>query len=171
MTKEKWWILGAGLLIGAIASVLVKLGNPPNMGFCIACFERDIAGAIGLHRAGVVQYVRPEIIGIILGVFLSSIIAGEFKSRGGSSTFVRFIMGAFMMIGALVFLGCPLRDVLRVAGGDLNAVVGLLGFVTGIGAGVYFLIHKKISVSWNQETRLVYLFIYLLLINPGLFFR
>jgi YedE family putative selenium metabolism protein len=103
MTKEKWWILGAGLLIGAIASVLVKLGNPPNMGFCIACFERDIAGAIGLHRAGVVQYVRPEIIGIILGVFLSSIIAGEFKSRGGSSTFVRFIMGAFMMIGPWFF--------------------------------------------------------------------
>jgi len=58
MDRGKWFILIAGLCIGAIAAVLVKLGNPPNMGFCIACFQRDIAGALGLHRAGVVQYVR-----------------------------------------------------------------------------------------------------------------
>jgi len=52
---------------------------------------------------------------------------------------VRFIMGVFMMIGALVFLGCPLRDVLRMAGGDYNAVVGLLGFIAGVASGVFFL--------------------------------
>lgn len=43
------------------------------------------------------------------------------------------------MIGALVFLGCPLRMVLRLGGGDLNAVVGLLGFVLGICIGIVFL--------------------------------
>ncbi len=139
MDRSKWFILLTGLIIGAIAVVLVKLGNPPNMGFCIACFERDIAGALGLHRAGVVQYIRPELIGIILGAMLTSFFAGEFKSRGGSATFVRFIMGMFMMIGALVFLGCPLRDILRMAGGDYNAVVGLVGFICGVGAGVWFL--------------------------------
>lgn len=139
MDRSKWLILTAGLVIGAIAAILVKLGNPANMGFCIACFERDIAGAIGLHRAGVVQYVRPEIIGLVLGAFITSLFAGEFKSRGGSATFVRFIMGIFMMIGALVFLGCPLRDVLRIAGGDLNAVVALGGFICGVATGVYFL--------------------------------
>ncbi len=139
MDKGKWLILAVGLFIGGIAAVLVKLGNPPNMGFCIACFERDIAGAIGLHRAGVVQYMRPEIIGIVLGALLTSLFAGEFKSRGGSATMVRFVMGIFMMIGALVFLGCPLRDVLRIAGGDFNAVVGLLGFIAGVGVGVLFL--------------------------------
>ncbi|HNX28561.1 MAG TPA: YedE family putative selenium transporter [Syntrophomonadaceae bacterium] len=139
MDSRKWLILCAGLVIGAIAAVLVKLGNPSNMGFCIACFERDIAGAIGLHRAGVVQYIRPEIIGIILGAVFTSMFAGEFKARGGSSTLVRFAMGMFMMIGALVFLGCPLRDVLRMAGGDYNAVVGFLGFITGVAAGVFFL--------------------------------
>ena len=36
------------------------------MGMCIACFIRDIAGALGLHRAAVAQYIRPEIIGIVL---------------------------------------------------------------------------------------------------------
>ena len=48
-------------------------------------------------------------------------------------------MGVFMMIGALVFLGCPLRDVLRMAGGDFNAVVGFIGFIAGVGSGVFFL--------------------------------
>jgi YedE family putative selenium metabolism protein len=137
--KQNWFILLTGVIIGVIAVVLVKEGNPGNMGFCIACFERDIAGAIGLHRAGVVQYMRPEIIGLVLGALLTAMFAGEFKSRGGSSTLVRFIMGVFMMIGALVFLGCPLRDVLRMAGGDYNAVVGFIGFACGVASGVFFL--------------------------------
>jgi uncharacterized protein len=45
-----------------LAPILVKLGNPGNMGICVACFSRDIAGALGLHRAATVQYIRPEII-------------------------------------------------------------------------------------------------------------
>ena len=39
----------------------------------------------------------------------------------------------------LMFLGCPFRMILRLAGGDLNALLGLLGFVIGILAGVFFL--------------------------------
>ena len=139
MKREKWLVLITGLIIGVIAVLLVKLGNPPNMGFCIACFERDIAGALGLHQTAVVQYMRPEIIGLVLGAFLAALFAGEYKSRGGSATLLRFFMGAFMMVGALVFLGCPLRDILRMAGGDYNALVGLLGFIGGVGSGVIFL--------------------------------
>ncbi|WP_281175483.1 hypothetical protein [Desulfobacter vibrioformis] len=45
------------------------------MGICVACFERDIAGAIGLPRAGVVQYIRPEIIGFVLGC---NVFIGQF---------------------------------------------------------------------------------------------
>lgn len=113
MKKENRLVLAAGIAVGLAALALTALGNPGNMGFCIACFERDIAGAVGLHSAAKVQYVRPEIIGLVLG--------------------------AFVMIGALVFLGCPLRMVLRLGGGDLNAVVGLLGFVLGICIGIVFL--------------------------------
>ena len=51
MIKENWLVIIAGVLVGVAALVLPKLGNPPNMGFCIACFERDIAGAVGLHSA------------------------------------------------------------------------------------------------------------------------
>ena len=65
--KENWLVIVTGVFVGIAALLLQALGNPKNMGFCIACFERDIAGALGLHGAAVVQYVRPEIIGIVLG--------------------------------------------------------------------------------------------------------
>lgn len=129
----------AGLIVGIFAVVLTANGNPKNMGFCIACFVRDTAGALKLHTAGVVQYVRPEIIGIVLGSFILALIRGEFKPRGGSSPFTRFILGFFVMVGALCFLGCPLRMVLRLAGGDLNALVALVGFIAGVGVGCLFL--------------------------------
>ncbi|MGI6488060.1 MAG: YedE family putative selenium transporter [Syntrophothermaceae bacterium] len=139
LNREKMLMMVTGTVIGIAAVLLVALGNPGNMGFCIACFLRDTAGALGLHRAGIVQYARPELIGLVLGAFIAAMSAGEFRSRGGSSTFVRFILGVFMMIGALVFLGCPLRDILRIGGGDLNAVVGLFGFMAGVFFGTFFL--------------------------------
>jgi YedE family putative selenium metabolism protein len=136
---SRWGIIVAGAAIGLLAPLLVKLGNPPNMGICVACFERDIAGALGLHRASVVQYIRPEIIGFVLGSLISALIFGEFKARAGSAPIVRFALGVFAMIGALAFLGCPWRALLRLSGGDLNAIVGLVGLTTGVTAGVQFL--------------------------------
>lgn len=129
----------AGGVIGLLAVLLVEMGNPGNMGICVACFTRDIAGALGLHRAGVVQYIRPEIPGFILGAFVASLLFREHRPRGGSSPMVRFFLGLFAMIGALVFLGCPWRGYLRLAGGDFNAILGLAGLATGIGIGVFFL--------------------------------
>ena len=67
MKKVSWIVVIAGAVVGLAAVVLTHLGNPANMGFCIACFLRDIAGALKLHSAGIVQYVRPEIVGIIAG--------------------------------------------------------------------------------------------------------
>ena len=139
MKKENLFVILTGVVIGIAALVLTALGNPANMGFCIACFERDIAGAVGLHSAAKVQYVRPEIIGLVLGSFLMALASKEWKARAGSSPALRFVLGAFVMIGALAFLGCPLRMVLRLAGGDLNAVVGLAGFASGIFLGTLFI--------------------------------
>ena len=132
-------IIGTGIVVGLAAVLLTSLGNPANMGFCIACFLRDIAGACKLHQAPVVQYLRPEIIGLVLGSTIMALATKEFKARAGSSPAVRFILGACVMVGALVFLGCPLRMVIRMGGGDLNAFVGLAGFAIGILIGIYFL--------------------------------
>lgn len=130
------FLIITGVVIGAAAILLTAQGNPANMGFCIACFLRDISGALGLHRAGVVQYLRPEIAGLGLGAMAIAMGKGEFRARGGANPLLRFVLGFVMMIGALAFLGCPLRMVLRLAGGDLNALVGLFGFTAGIYAGV-----------------------------------
>lgn len=137
--KEKRNLLIAGGIVGLIAVLLVKLGNPANMGFCIACFIRDIAGGVGLHQAAIVEYVRPEIIGLVCGAFIMALCKKDFAPKGGSSPVTRFVLGFGVMVGALVFLGCPLRMALRLAGGDLNAVVGLVGFIAGILVGVLFL--------------------------------
>lgn len=128
-------IILVGAVIGVLASLLQKLGNPGNMGICVACFDRDIAGALGLHRADVVQYLRPEILGFVLGSFVAALAAREFKSRGGSAPLARFVLGMTAMIGALVFLGCPWRTLLRLAGGDGNALFGLAGLVVGVWIG------------------------------------
>ena len=132
-------IIIVGALIGIGAAVLQYLGNPANMGICVACMERDIAGALGLHRADVVQYLRPEIMGFVLGAFIAALIAREHKPRGGSAPLIRFFLGVFAMIGALIFLGCPWRALLRLAGGDGNAILGLLGLAAGIFIGIQFL--------------------------------
>ena len=152
MKKENLFVILTGVVIGIAALVLTALGNPANMGFCIACFERDIAGAVGLHSAAKVQYVRPEIIGLVLGSFLMALASKEWKARAGSSPALRFVLGAFVMIGALAFLGCPLRMVLRLAGGDLNAVVGLAGFAAGIFLGTIF-IRKGFTLQRNYATK------------------
>lgn len=128
-----------GVLFAIVSITLVLLGNPGNMGLCVACFLRDTAGALGLHNVATVQYVRPEIIGVLLGALIMSTITKEFASKGGSAPITRFVLGACVMIGALIFLGCPTRMLLRIAGGDLNAVVGLFGFAAGIFGGMFFL--------------------------------
>lgn len=134
---KKTAVIGVtGGIIGIIAVALVYFGNPGNMGFCIACFFRDTAGGIGLHRAEIVQYIRPELIGLIFGALIMSLIGKEFSPRGGSSPAIRFVLAVCVMVGALVFLGCPLRMMLRIGGGDLNAIVGLVGFAAGIGIGI-----------------------------------
>jgi hypothetical protein len=136
---SRWGIILAGAVIGLLAPLLQYAGNPKNMGICVACFERDIAGALGLHRAAVVQYVRPEIVAFVLGSTIAALLFREFKARAGSAPIVRFVLGMFAMIGALAFLGCPWRALLRFSAGDLNAIVGLLGLTAGIVVGVQFL--------------------------------
>lgn len=176
--NRKLTLLIAGLIIGVIGGLLVVWGNPKDMGICVACFWRDVAGGLGLHRAGVVQYLRPEILGFVLGAFISSIIGKDFKSRGGSSPMIRFILGFFLMIGALVFLGCPLRMLLRIGGGDLNAIVGLLGYIVGILIGIVFIkkgfslgrAHKQSKIGAYIMPAIACALLILLLVKPSFIF-
>lgn len=170
----RWGIVSVGAFIGLFAALLQKLGNPGNMGICVACFERDISGALGLHRADLVQYLRPEIVGFVIGALISAFLFKEFRPRAGSAPIARFFLGAFAMIGALVFLGCPWRTVLRLAGGDGNAILGLAGLVVGIWIGTLFLKNgynlgrsqaTHASVGWLMPLTMVG-FLVLMLVYP-----
>ena len=146
MKSESTWrdrfpplLIITGLLFGIAGVGLFLAGNPGNMGVCGACFLRDISGALGLHQAALVQYLRPEILGIVLGAFIAARVSREVQPRTGASPLLRFVIAAFVMMGALVFLGCPLRLALRLGAGDANALLGLAGFVGGIFVGSLFL--------------------------------
>ena len=150
---DKTWKLAlSGVVIGLLVMLLAMSGNPANMAICVACFIRDAAGALKLHTAAPVQYFRPEIVGFVCGSFLISVATKEYRSTAGSAPMVRFLLGAVMMIGALVFLGCPLRMVLRMSAGDLNAYVALIGFAGGVATGSCFL-KKGFSLGRSYETK------------------
>ncbi len=151
--SRMWILIISGLAIGLIALTLGVSGNPPNMGVCVACFIRDSAGSLNLHSAATVQYLRPEIFGFVIGAFATAILFREFNARAGSAPIIRFTLGFLMMIGCLVFLGCPLRMVLRIGAGDLNAIIGLFGLIIGIGIGSLF-IKKGFSLprSYKQSS-------------------
>jgi len=139
-TMFKWTIL-TGLLLGASAVVLLRLGNPPNMGICAACFIRDFAGGLMFFaKPDWLQYLRPEVPSFILGATIAAIVFKKFKSSGGSSPAIRFLIGLFVMVGALVFMGCPIRLVERIAAGDyVTAGIGLIGLVAGASVASLFI--------------------------------
>lgn len=152
MMESKKGLVVWGALLGVIGAMLAFLGNPKNMAICIACFIRDTAGAMKFHQAAVVQYVRPEIVGIVLGAFIIAMVTKEYRSTAGSSPMVRFLLGVIMMIGSLAFLGCPLRMIIRMAAGDLNAYVALIGFALGTFTGTIAL-KRGFSLGRAHETR------------------
>ena len=113
LTDSKAKLAVGGAICGVVAVLLAIFGNPGNMAICIACFIRDTAGALGMHQAAVVQYARPEIIGIVLGAFIISVVTKEYRSTAGSSPMIRFVLGIIIMIGALLFLGSRRSECLR----------------------------------------------------------
>ncbi|GAV25529.1 membrane protein [Carboxydothermus islandicus] len=140
MQKKYYWLtfLG-GLIIGGLALLLSKYGNPANMGVCVACFLRDFTGALGLHANAKTQYLRPEILGFVLGSFLLAKTNREFNPVGGSAPVIRLLLGIIAMWGMLVFLGCPLRAAIRLGAGDFNAIPGILGLIAGVWTGTLFI--------------------------------
>lgn len=132
----KFIIMGAVIGVGAV--LLSYFGNPANTGICASCFLENVAGALGLHDNVRMQYLRPEIMGFVLGAFLWASYRRQFASTGGSSPLLRFIIGMLLIIGCSVFIGCPVKMVLRLAAGDLGAIVGLLGLTAGVYVGLEF---------------------------------
>jgi len=131
--------LVTGAVIGISGVLLSYLGNPRNTGFCVSCFMENIAGAIGLHGNMRMQYLRPEIMGFVIGSFFMAVSKKEFKASGGSSPLLRYFVGVLLIIGCAVFIGCPIKMVFRLAAGDLTALIGVGGLAAGVYVGMKFL--------------------------------
>jgi hypothetical protein len=131
------WGIALSALVGVLAAVLVWQGNPGNMGICGACFLRDLAGALGAQGSKAAIF-RPEVAGLVLGPFAWVVLRGRFEARSGSHAASRFVLGIWMGVGALVFLGCPFRLLQRLGGGDGTALAGAAGLLAGVGLGTLF---------------------------------
>ena len=141
------WIAGA--IIGFLAASLQKIAsmtNPPAYGLCMACHATDLingviniaAGKKLLGVAGIVEIgIIPTltVIGVLFGSFVAAKIYKEFrvtKMVSPLSMLKMFLLGFLVMNFALILSACPIRASLRVAHGDVIALVGL--FCIGIGA-------------------------------------
>lgn len=136
---HKGWFILMGAVIGVGAVVLSYFGNPPNTGLCVSCFMENFTGALGLHDNIRMQYLRPELIGLVLGSFFLALFRREFVPTGGSSPMLRFMIGFFLIVGCTIFIGCPIKMVLRLAAGDIAALIGLVGLTAGIYIGLEFI--------------------------------
>ena len=127
-----------GLLAGLLMIALAATGNPKNMAICTACFIRDTAGAMKFHSNEVTQYFRPEVLGLMFGSFILAKAKGEYRSTTSKNVVIQFVLGNILMIAALVFLGCTLRLFLRLAAGEIAALIGLVGLIAGVYVGGIF---------------------------------
>ena len=137
--KMIYLFIAMGAVIGVGAVLLSYFGNPSNTGLCVACFMENVSGALGFHDNIRMQYLRPEIMGFVLGAFALSLFRKEFHSTGGSSPLLRFLVGILLIIGCAVFIGCPIKLFLRITGGDISALTGLVGLIAGIYVGLEFI--------------------------------
>jgi len=136
LDRHTWMIVAAGLCLGLLGALLAVWGNPVNAGICVSCFIENSAGALGLHGNPRMQYLRPELIGFVLGALGSALAAREFRSRGGSAPLPRMVAGVFLIVGCAVFIGCPIKLFLRLTAGDLTTLAGVAGLVAGVWIGV-----------------------------------
>lgn len=135
-SREFWIVVLSGLVFGVLGVMLSVWGNPENSGICVSCFIENSSGALGLHDNAGMQYLRPELIGFVLGSSLCALLFGEFRTCRGNSPLSRFFLGIFLIFGCAVFIGCPVKLFLRLTAGDLTAVTGAIGLVAGVFTGL-----------------------------------
>jgi hypothetical protein len=142
-------IVIAGLVAGvlaALAQVSFNVLPPYAYGVCVACHARDLINWLVNHAVGsnlsvaTVSVAAPvlTVVGLVLGAYVASAKNHEFKLKTTKHPVTSFIYGFLVMVFALILGACPLRTILRVAYGDVIAVIGFVAIAVGVvvGAGL-----------------------------------
>jgi hypothetical protein len=138
LSTDTLLIIGSGLSLGALGAALALWGNPANSGICVSCFMENLSGSLGLHQNLRMAYLRPELVGFVGGAMLTAILGREMRPRSGAYPVLAFVLGFFLIVGSSVFMGCPIKMMLRLGAGDMTAVAGLLGLAGGVWVGVRY---------------------------------
>lgn len=131
-------IIASGLALGGFGAALALWGNPANSGICVSCFMENLAGSLGLHGNLRMAYVRPELTGFVLGAAAMALWGRELRPRSGAFPVLGFFLGIVLIVGSSVFMGCPIKMMLRLGAGDMTAAAGLLGLASGVWVGVRY---------------------------------
>lgn len=166
-------IMGSGLSLGVLGAALALWGNPANSGICISCFVENLSGSLGLHHNLRMAYFRPELAGFVAGAMISALLGREIRPRSGAYPVLAFVLGFFLIVGSSVFMGCPIKMMLRLGAGDMTAGAGLLGLAGGVWVGIRYyragldLGAPKQGVGVYQGMLVPLLFLLLLALSAG----
>jgi YedE family putative selenium metabolism protein len=111
----------------------------------------NLAGALQFQDNLRMSYIRPELIGFLLGSFFMAKQSKRFHVTGGSSPIIRFFLGFFIIVGCAVFIGCPIKMIQRLGAGDITAVAALLGMLFGVWLGAKYI---RAGVFLDREKQL-----------------
>ncbi|MGD6934515.1 MAG: cytochrome C [Candidatus Bathyarchaeia archaeon] len=136
-------IIIAGIVAGALAAInqiVFSVAPPYAYGLCVACHARDLINWILNVSLGLNLSVAPvsvtvpvlTVIGLVIGAFVASKQNKEFKFKTTKNPAISFVLGFLVMVFALILGACPLRTLLRVAYGDIIAVVGFIAIAAGV---------------------------------------
>ncbi len=134
-----WSIIATGVSFGILGVMLVEFGNPKNTGVCVSCFLESIAGSMGMHHNVRMMYLRPEIMGFVIGAFVLAKINGDFRPTASPAPMLNFVLGFFTIVGSAMFIGCPIKLLFRFSAGDLTAVAPIFGLVFGVWVGITYM--------------------------------
>lgn len=111
-----WWVTGIVIgIVGIIAYVVSAFGDPLPAGGVLGITGGWMDLSLWLTTADAVAWAGFIIVGLILGSFISAIIAGEFKLRvpkEGLTLLKQLIGGILMGFGAVTAMGCNITNIL-----------------------------------------------------------
>jgi hypothetical protein len=137
-----------GIIIGILAVIVqgltISAGGPEAYGFCALCHTRDLVnglinigfgttlGLAAVSKAAILPVM--SMVGVLIGGLIAAKMSGEFRIKVASmrDSITYFIGGVLLMQFGLLLGACPYRAALRLAYGDLIALVGIVGIIIGI---------------------------------------